>query len=142
MWTTLAQDYDKVAAAAGAAGVVMMLIGLAIAVVTIAGMWKMFVKAGQPGPLVLLSFVPIANLYVLYVLLTIVGRPGWWVILMLVPFVNIVVGILVAIDLAKSFGKGTGFAIGLIFLAPIFYCILGFGDAQYVGPAAQSPATA
>jgi hypothetical protein len=40
------------------------------------------------------------------------------------------------VDLAKSFAKGTGFAIGLIFLFPIFMMILGFGDARYAGPAA------
>jgi hypothetical protein len=39
-------------------------------------------------------------------------------------------------DLAKSFGKGTGFALGLIFLSVIFILILGFGDVRYVGPAA------
>ena len=38
--------------------------------------------------------------------------------------------------MAKSFGKGVGFAIGLILLSPIFIMILGFGDATYQGPAA------
>jgi hypothetical protein len=35
---------------------------------------------------------------------------------------------------ATSFGKDTGFGIGLIFLGFIFYPILGFGDAKYIGP--------
>ena len=35
---------------------------------------------------------------------------------------------------AKVFGKGAGFAIGLIFLNPIFLLILAFGSAQYQGP--------
>ena len=39
-----------------------------------------------------------------------------------------------SVKLAKSFGKGTGFGIGLILLAPIFYLILAFGSARYVGP--------
>jgi hypothetical protein len=34
---------------------------------------------------------------------------------------------------AQAFGKGTGFGLGLAFLGPIFYCILGFGDDQYQG---------
>jgi len=42
----------------------------------------------------------------------------------------------VALDLAKSFGQGTGFALGLIFLSVIFIMILGFGDARYVGSGA------
>lgn len=35
--------------------------------------------------------------------------------------------------LAQNFGKSGGFAVGLIFLYPIFLCILGFGSAQYCG---------
>ena len=37
------------------------------------------------------------------------------------------------IAVAKSFGKGDGFGIGLGLLGFIFYPILGFGDAQYQG---------
>jgi len=70
------------------------------------------------------------------VFLKLVGRDWWWILLLLIPFVNIVIWIIVSIDLAKSFGKGTGFALGLIFLSVIFILILGFGDARYVGPAA------
>jgi hypothetical protein len=43
---------------------------------------------------------------------------------------------LVLLDLAKSFGRGTGFALGLIFLSPIFLLILGFGSDRYLGPSA------
>ena len=68
----------------------------------------------------------------------IVGRPGWWVILLLIPFVNFIIGIVLCIDLAKSFGKGVGFGIGLILLSVIFFPILGFGSAQYQGPTAGS----
>ena len=38
---------------------------------------------------------------------------------------------MVSIKLAPAFGKDIGFAIGLILLSPIFYCILGFGKAEY-----------
>ena len=44
------------------------------------------------------------------------------------------VAIVVCVDLARSFGKGAGFAIGLVFLPFIFDLILAFGDAEYVGP--------
>ena len=46
--------------------------------------------------------------------------------------------IYLAINLSKAFGMGSGFAVGLFFLAPIFTCILGFGKAEYQG----TPATA
>ena len=106
-----------------------------IAVYLVAG-WVVFTKAGEEG---WKSLIPIYNLYVL---LKIVGRPGWWLILYLIPFVNFVIWIIVSVDLAKSFGKGTGFALGLIFLTPIFYLILAFGDATYRGPAATPGAGA
>ena len=55
---------------------------------------------------------------------------------MLIPLVNFIVCIILCIDLAKSFGKGVGFGIGLALLGFIFFPILGFGSAQYQGPAA------
>lgn len=104
-----------------------------VALYLVAG-WKVYTKAGEEG---WKSLIPIYNTYVL---LKIVGRPGWWLILFLIPFVNFVIWIIVAIDLAKSFGKGSGFAVGLILLSPIFYLILAFGDATYRGPAAATGA--
>lgn len=105
---------------------------LALIVVIIAAMWKVFVKAGQEG---WKAIIPIYNIYVL---LEIVGRPGWWLLLLLIPIVNFIILIIVYIDLAKSFGKGVGFGLGLVFLGFIFLPILGFGDATYQGPAAAS----
>jgi hypothetical protein len=86
-------------------------------------------KAGQP---LWAGFVPFYNLYLA---LKIAGRPGWWLILFFIPFVNIVIAIIFGIDLAKSFGKGTGFGLGLAFLGFIFIPILAFGSARYIGPA-------
>ena len=118
---------DAVVAGAVAGVGMMLLIELVLGVVVIIGMWKVFTKAGQPGWAVL---IPIYNMYVL---LKIVGKPWWWLLLLLIPLVNIIIGIIVAIALAKSFGKGGGFAVGLIFLPFIFYPILGFGSATYQG---------
>lgn len=113
---------------------VSMIIGLLIALLIIVAMWKVFTKAGQPG---WASIIPIYNLYIWC---KIVGRPWWWILLMLIPFVNFIVAIILSIDLAKSFGKGVGFGLGLALLGFIFWPILGFGSAQYQGPAAGSPA--
>jgi len=119
-----------------APGPLFWICEIAITVVIVVAMWKVFTKAGQPG---WASIIPIYNWYVLC---KIVGRPGWWVILLLIPFVNFIVGIVLCIDLAKSFGKGVGFGIGLILLSVIFFPILGFGSAQYQGPTAGSLAPA
>jgi hypothetical protein len=111
-------------------GALGAIVGLLFAVVVIGALWKIFTKAGQPG------WAAIIPIYNLIVLMRIVGRPGWWVVLMLIPIVNIIILILVYIDLAKSFGHGIGFALGLIFLNVIFLLILGYGGSRYVGPAA------
>jgi len=108
--------------AASAIGIVAYVVVLAFIV---AGYWLTFTKAGQHG---WTSIIPILNIFVL---LKVVKRPLWWVILMLIPCVNIIVWIIVAIDLAKAFGHGTGFAIGLILLPPVFLLILGFGSSTY-----------
>jgi hypothetical protein len=92
--------------------------------------WKVYVKAGKPG---WAALIPIYNVYVLT---EIVGRPAWWTFMILIPPVFFIFSIIMAIDLAKSFGKDTGFAIGLVLLAPIFYGILAFGNAEYQGPSA------
>ena len=97
----------------------------AIFIVVIASQWMVFTKAGQPGWACL---IPILNLLVI---LKLVKRPMWWILLFLIPIVNFVTLLIVLVDLAKAFGKGIGFAIGLIILGPIFYLILGFGSATY-----------
>ena len=102
-----------------------VIIALAIAVVYIAGLWKTFDKAGKPG---WAAFIPIYNVFLW---LDIAGRPIWWIILLLIPLINIVVGIIMSIDIARNFGKGVGFGLGLAFLGVIFYPILGFGNARY-----------
>lgn len=107
-------------------------ISLFIAVVYIVAQWKIYEKAGQNGWAVLIPF------YNIYILLKIVGKPGWWLLLIIfVPFVNIVLAIWMTNLLSKSFGKDALFTIGLLFFGIIFYPILGFGDAKYIGPAGK-----
>lgn len=120
---------DQIAMIGGLLGAI---IGLVVGLISLIAMWKVFTKAGKPGWAVL---IPIYNFYVL---LQIVGRPGWWLIMFLIPGVNVIFLFIVAFDLAKAFGKGAGFALGLIFLNLIFILILGFGDAEYEGPVAAS----
>ena len=114
-------------AASGIIGIIIGLIYLAIIVLMIAGMWKVFAKAGEPG------WAAIVPIYNMVVLIKIAGRPLWWIILLILPFVSLIFFIIVSLDLAKKFGKGAGYAVGLIFLPFIFYPMLGFGDAQYLG---------
>lgn len=110
---------------------VWLFVWLVVAVVAIVAMWKIFTKAGEAG---WKSIIPIYNIYIM---LKIVGRPGWWVLLYFIPLVQIVISLFVAMDLAKSFGKSEVFGVVAVWLFSLVgYLILGFGDAEYKGPAA------
>ena len=121
----LLQDQPELSGSLAALGMGFWLFVIVVAVLEIAAMWKIYEKAGKPG------WAAIIPIYNIVVLLQISGKPVWWIILMLIPIVNIVVAIVVIFGLAKNFGKGGLFAVGLLLLGLIFYPILGFGDAQY-----------
>ena len=123
------EGYDAAyAAAASGVSAVYAILSLAISVLTLVAMWKLFVKAGRAGWKCL---IPFYNTYCLY---DIAWGNGWLFLRMFVPCVNVVVGIMMLFKLAKAFGQGTGFGFGLLFLNTIFILILGFGSAEYVGP--------
>jgi hypothetical protein len=107
---------------------ILMFFYLAVIFVLIAAQWKIYSKAGQPGWACIIPF------YNFYVLLKIVGKPGWWLAMLFIPFVGIVYAIWTINMLSKSFGKDEGFTVGLLLLGFVFYPILGFGSAQYIGP--------
>lgn len=121
---------SELSAASGVLGSLLLtiiLISLVVGLISIIAMWKIFTKAGQPG---WASIVPIYNVYIL---IKVSGLQWWFLLLMFIPGINFVASILIYHNLSKSFGKGSGFTIGLIFLPIIFFPILGFGDAKYLG---------
>lgn len=111
------------------------LVSLALSLIVIVGLWGVFSKAGRPGWAAIIPF------YNLYVLLKVAGRPGWWLVLFLIPLVNIVIWLMVALDMAKAFGRSAAFGVfGLWLFAFVGYPILGFGDARYLGRSETAPA--
>lgn len=120
--------------AAAGIGLFAILVYLAIVFFMIASMWKIFGKAGKPG------WAAIVPIYNLVVLLEVTRKPTWWIILMLIPLVNVIVSIIIVHQLSVSFGKDTGFTIGLLLLPIIFLPILAFGDAKYIGTSENSSA--
>ena len=100
---------------------------LAVIFLCIFALWKTFEKAGKPG------WAAIVPFYNMYVMLEIAGRPGWWLVLMFIPFVNLIFSFIVTLDIARCFGKGSGFGVGLFFLPFIFFPILAFGDTKFTG---------
>ena len=105
----------------------LLYVFLIIGIFLIVCQWKIYTKAGKPG---WASIIPIYNIVVL---LEIVKKPIWWLVLLMIPLVNVVIAILIMIELAKVFGKDGGFTVGLILLPYVFYPILAFGDAKYIG---------
>lgn len=117
-------------------GGVMTLFWLVVAVVMIVAMWKVFVKAGQPG------WAAIVPIYNYYILTQIAGRPAWWLLLFFIPFANLIALIVISMDIAKAFGKSEVFGIlGLVLFSPIGYLILGFGKDTYKGVATATAAS-
>ena len=107
------------------------IVCLIIGIIPLIGMWKVYTKAGKPG------WACIIPIYNIIVLLEIVGKPVWWFLLILFPCTSLIFFIWTYNLLSKSFGKSEGFTVGLVLLSPIFICILGFGDAVYLGPSAK-----
>ena len=113
--------------------------------------WLMFMKAGEAG---WKSIIPVYNTYTAY---KIAWTPNmFWIYFIftvlesifssisggdfwsfsgflggLCGLVTIVLSVFYCVNLAKSFGKGLGFTIGLIFLEPIFVMMIAFGSARY-----------
>lgn len=99
---------------------ILVLVNLAASLLMLISTWRIYSKAGEHG---WASIIPIYNVFVL---LRIADKPGWWILLLMIPCVNIVISVLVYIGLAESFGRGVGFALGLILFPVIFLPILAF----------------
>lgn len=114
--------------------------------------WNIFTKADEAG---WKSLIPIYGDYVSYkiawqtsyfwlnfilgILLSYVSNANLnesmflSLIVILLKIALTVINIMYCVKLARAFGRGIGFAIGLILLQPIFLLILGFGSDQYYG---------
>ena len=121
-------------------GAVMITVAIVMVITVLSALfmtvvlWKIYKKAGKPG---WASLVPFYNQFVLA---EITWGNGWYFLIsfaVIIPyigsFITIIFAILTYIKLAKAFGKSDGFAVGLIFLNPIFLAILAFGKSQYMG---------
>ena len=122
----------------------VLILDLAICVLYVVEMWKIFVKAGEPGWKAIIPF------YNLYTTCKITLGNGLWFLLFFAPIASVfipfkIVGIIaiaicailnlmISIAMAKSFGKGIGFGIGIFILSVILLGVLAFGDSKYIGP--------
>ncbi len=123
-----------------------IVLGILVATLVIIAQWKIYTKAGRPGwaclipvysditmlkickmsPwLLLLNLLPLVN-----DLMVIFGY-GMFLVSMLAYVIPCILSVMICIKLAHAFGKGEGFAVGLMLIPLIFYPILAFGNAQY-----------
>ena len=108
----------------GATAVAVLLL-LIIAV----SLWRVFTRMGQPG---WTGAVPIVNFVSIAAL---AGRPWWLGLLPIVPCIGLVAVVLLCRDLARMFGRGVLFTIGLVLLPFVFLPILAFSPREhYQGP--------
>ena len=113
--------------AIAAMGLFFWILSMALGILKIVSLWKIFKKAGKPG---WVSIVPIYNIYIMC---EIAEKEWWYILLLCVPFVNIYVMIVLYNGMAKKFGKGGGFVVGMILLPVVFFPMLAFGkDATVV----------
>lgn len=104
------------------------LIILSVYVLLVIAWWNIFKKAGEDG---WKSLIPFYNTYILF---KISWGNGWLFLLDFIPVIGFVTNVIMNVKLSRSFGHGTGFAIGLILIPNLFTLILGFDNSVYHGP--------
>jgi hypothetical protein len=125
----------------------VLLLTLAAYILYALGCYRMFQKAGVTG---ILAWIPIVNTYFSYkIAWNSVAFGGYLISDIISNFkhdghktflawvfgiVAVVINFLYTQKLSKAFGKSEFFGLGLFFFEPIFIMIIGFGDAQYLGP--------
>ena len=113
--------------ALAAMGLFFWVLSMALSILMIISLWKIFKKAGKPG---WASVIPIYNIYIMC---EIAEKEWWYVLLSCVPFANIYAMIVLYNGMAKRFGKSGGFVAGMILLPVVFFPMLAFGkDAAIV----------
>jgi len=138
---------DDAVNALGGIFLALILIGAAIVVLYIVAFWKIFTKAGEQG---WKCIIPFYNFYTLYKIVWDV-KYFWilfaiiiascvvslipvfgWIIDGLTGVVILCLTIMMNYYLARTFGHGIGYTLGLVFLGPIFILIIAF-SSTYVG---------
>ncbi len=129
-------------------GILIVVFALAVCILFIATNWKIFSKAGKPG---WGALIPFYNTYIMsdiafgnlsYFIAVMVswgvsltgGFSGSSILTNIAGLASLVLYVIYCVKISKAFGKSGGFAVGLVLLPFIFFPILGFGSAEYIGP--------
>jgi len=114
---------------------IYMILSILFFLASLAGLWGIFQKAGEPGWKVLVPF------YNLYIWLKIIKKPLWWYIFLLIPFINVFMILLMIVEVAKCFMKHGLLEQAASVLVPFIYLpYLGFSPREkYTDPTKQPP---
>lgn len=134
------------------------LIQFSFWILQVVSFWRLFEKAGVPG---WKSIIPFYSDYMLFKIAW--QTVYFWILLLLSAIINIlqfftnngyvtgvgasiitIIAMVISVgtlfiqfmytrNLARAYGKSSGFGIGLFFLYPIFILILGLGSSRYIG---------
>lgn len=105
----------------------VLVFTIILALILIASTWRIFMKAGIPG---WCAVIPLYNNYKLCYLA--MGH-GLLFVLFFIPIVNVLFSFIMYTFLARAYGKGFLFGMGLVFFPFIAFPILGFGRSRYLG---------
>ena len=112
--------------------VIMAIVGSIVGIITIIANWKIFTKAGEKG---WKSLIPVYNTVVLFKIAGISPLLIFVYFASAIPIVGWIAVFVLTIylmhNLAKAFGKDSGFTVGLVLLNTIFIMILAFGKSEY-----------
>ena len=75
---------------------ILILLGFAL---SIAGLWRVFEKAGYKG---YFTLIPIWNLWIW---IKIIDKPKYWLLYVLIPFLNVFIVMLMIVETCKCFKK-------------------------------------
>lgn len=142
----------------GTALTIAIIVGIVYYILLVVAWWKLFTKAGEKG---WKAIIPFYNLYTQIKLTW--ATKWFWVILIVAVLTGVVgnsgifntlsgplmyifgaIGVALSVfllvlyilcdyRLAKAYGHGAGFTVGLIFLNFIFILVLGLGKSKYEG---------
>lgn len=100
--------------------ILMLIIGMALSIFMMITMWKFFNKSKKPG------YAAVIPVYNVYVLCQIANCPWWYLLLLLIPLANVYFMFVLCNNIAKRYGKTTGFSVGLLLLPIVFFAILAY----------------
>jgi signal peptidase I len=108
---------------------IYMFLSILFFILSIAGLWKIFIKAGYKG------WEAVVPFYNFYIWLKIIQKPLWWYIFILFPYINVFTLLLMVVETLKCFRKdGLGEqALGVLFPF-LFLPYLGFSREEYTSP--------